>query len=198
MTTDQGSYVFHAIPPFNARKDMRRCMVPGVGMGRAIGHGRCARHRPRRLDVGTVEAAGSRGGQREQRARVEQAPPGLGQRRTLGVVDRGTLEADQIVERRDQLDEQRLPFERNAQLGHAVRVSPLHMLRTQHRRRAERDEQGEERGEAGKNGGGIQAHDLSRDGGHKKVLKRARRGSLAAQHGEAHARTCAHRHAKHR
>lgn len=37
MTTDQGSYVFHAIPAFNARKDMRRCMVPGVGMGFASG-----------------------------------------------------------------------------------------------------------------------------------------------------------------
>lgn len=37
MTTSQGIYSIQEVDAFDARKDMQRCTVPGVGMGFATG-----------------------------------------------------------------------------------------------------------------------------------------------------------------
>ena len=96
-----------------------------------------------------LEPTCGRGRQREHRVRIAQQAAGLDERRTLGVVGRRMLETDQVVERRDQFDDQRLPVQRHGELGRAVLVGAMRVLRVRSGWQAGGSEQGQQRGEAG-------------------------------------------------
>ena len=112
---------------------------------------------PRRFDADLTDHAASFRREREHRLAVEQEALRIGERTALRLVRRRMLEADEVVERRDQLQLQHAAFQYNGQFGDAVLVCAMRMLcrRGDREREGQDDDAGEEdRTQAGWHGRG--------------------------------------------
>ena len=100
--------------------------------------------RPGRLDLHLPDRAAGLGAEGEHRLAVEQAALGVGEHGALRLVLRCMLEADEVVEWRDQLDLEHAALQRDGEIRDAVLVSAMRMLCERGGRKGEGEEAGEE------------------------------------------------------
>lgn len=114
--------------------------------------------RPGRFDLHLADGATRLGRKRKHPSGVLEPAFGGGERRALRRVGRRMLEADKVVQRRDQLHLQHAALERHGQLGDAVLVGAMSVLR----QRGGGCDEGEEAGENGQWGAKSAGHDRGR------------------------------------